>query len=213
MPGIQRHTNERPNTSVPAAKIVCSAYHRCPLLALSATIGNPEQVTGWLQDVKLLQQQQDQANGLQVSKNLSSISYKVRLIQHTERYADLRYHRYMPAVKQADYLEAVNYTLQKLHPFAVLDSQQIKHAGFPADLTLEPADCLDLFNSMQAVLNEHKLTATSQVSQMPDSAGQPVATSKASFDGTSPATQAEATSASGNQHSHVRQHSPDQLCV
>lgn len=63
---------------------------RCPFLALSATIGNPQEFVQWLSSLKQLQQQQDQQQG----KLLDTGSYDVELIQHSHRHADLRVYTY-----------------------------------------------------------------------------------------------------------------------
>ena len=120
---------------------------RCPFLALSATVGNPEQVTEWLQSVKCLQLQQDQAVGTAAPSG----SYSVKLIQHGERYADLRYHSFQPAAMQSgnDCLDVSSASaadaqaaFRKIHPCAVVTAQQLQEGGFPSEITLEPCDCL-----------------------------------------------------------------------
>ena len=118
-------------------------------MALSATIGNPGQIRNWLQSVKLLQKQQDVQAGI-----TRPASYKVNLIQYSERYADLRYYRFETPAAQADSEgeSAHQHMPQKLHPCAVLDAQQIQHNGFPGQLNLEPSDCLELFNAMKATV-------------------------------------------------------------
>ena len=124
-------------------------------MALSATIGNPEQVAGWLQDVKSLQQKQDQGKPQKSGTVQPTVSYRVRLIQHSERYADLRYHRYHnTACVQLEDPTRFDQMLHKMHPFAVLDVHQIEESGFPADLALEPSDCLELFNNMHSALQQ-----------------------------------------------------------
>lgn len=124
-------------------------------MALSATIGNPEQVAGWLQDVKSLQQKQDQGKSQKSGTVQPTVSYRVRLIQHSERYADLRYHIYhSTASVQPEDPTRFDQMLHKMHPFAVLDVHQIEGSGFPADLALEPSDCLELFNNMQSALQQ-----------------------------------------------------------
>jgi len=142
---------------------------------LSATIGNPEQVTSWLQSVKALQQQQDAQLGIQGP----SSSYEVRLIQHSERYADLRYHTFnqssseqspsssAPAPPALPDQAAAQAVFNKLHPCAVLTAHQVQHSGFPSEVSLEPCDCLELFSSMRQVhqaaaqLSDHSLGACS----------------------------------------------------
>lgn len=123
------------------------------MLALSATIGNPRQVTSWLQSVKSLQQQQDMCAGLE----RPAASYNVKLIQYTERYADLRYHRYdQPChLVQGKAAHSFDSMLQRLHPCAVLEAKDIKDGGFPSQLNLEACDCLELFNGMRAVVQAY----------------------------------------------------------
>lgn len=148
-----------------AVCIVAFACYRCPFLALSATIGNPKQVAGWLQDVKSLQRTQDEAKPQQSSKGQAALSYNVRLIQYSERYADLRYYRYTaPATQMQEGLAVLEHSLRRMHPFAVLEAQQIRHGGFPADLALEPADCLQLFNSMHFALEGQRAFKPEQAS-------------------------------------------------
>ena len=132
------------NRDLPPQMAHCIASCRCPLLALSATIGNPQQFTGWLQDVKALQQQQDQQAG--ICKPVGS--YTVQLVQHAERYADLRLHRYSHSVQENS---GATGQLQKLHPCAVLSVEQLQD-GMPDQITLEPADCLELFDHMAAAV-------------------------------------------------------------
>ena len=59
------------------------------MIALSATIGNPQEFVSWLRSAKDLQQQQDAVSG---TLQLGAGSYTVALIQHGECYADLRYY-------------------------------------------------------------------------------------------------------------------------
>lgn len=61
---------------------------RCSFLALSATIGNPEEFSGWLRHVKAVQRGQDAARG----RLQPDAAYHVQLIVHGERYNDLQHH-------------------------------------------------------------------------------------------------------------------------
>ncbi|GLI65721.1 hypothetical protein VaNZ11_009317 [Volvox africanus] len=84
---------------------------RCPFLALSATIGNPEVFTEWLRRVKEIQKLHDGemaaaahvASGRQVSTTGSqgqqSASYDVHLIVHKERYNDLTSSIFLPSLE------------------------------------------------------------------------------------------------------------------
>ena len=59
---------------------------RAPFLALSATVGEPEQFVSWLQSIKDLQKLADDGQQRE--------AYTVRLVQHNERWVDLRRHIY-----------------------------------------------------------------------------------------------------------------------
>eukprot|EP00891_Asterochloris_glomerata_P004914 jgi/Astpho2/4914/fgenesh1_pg.00069_%23_46_t len=142
----------------------CLGLIRCPFLALSATIGNPEALQGWLQSLKSLQQKQDRVAGTAAKGSV----YDVRLIVHRERYADLRHYMVNtgaldPWRSQNDPLQAsdvqnmkggpqqVEAALRKLHPCAVLMLEQLS-GNFPSEVTFEPADSLQLHATMQAVV-------------------------------------------------------------
>ena len=71
---------------------------RCPFLTLSATIGNPDSLFTWLQQVKAMQYQQDVSIGF----GKSDASYKAHLIVHRERYNDLQHYIYAPCYALQD---------------------------------------------------------------------------------------------------------------
>lgn len=110
----------------------------CPIIALSATVGNPGQFSSWL------------------SSTQSSLGNKLTMVQHQHRYSDLRKFVYIPPKKFAfhglsdstafatlglDGLES----LQFVHPIASLVNRS---RGMPDDLSLEARDCLTLWRAM-----------------------------------------------------------------
>ncbi|XP_012372157.2 probable ATP-dependent RNA helicase DDX60 [Octodon degus] len=127
---------------------------RCPFLALSATISNPEHLTEWLQSVKHYWRQEDKkmekrsaskrsAGGhASFSKGYLQIkqSYKVRLVLYGERYNDLEKH--VCSIKNDDIC------LDHFHPCAALTVDHIEKYGFPSDLTLSPRESIQLYDSM-----------------------------------------------------------------
>ncbi|XP_062932959.1 probable ATP-dependent RNA helicase DDX60 isoform X2 [Cynocephalus volans] len=127
---------------------------RCPFLALSATISNPEHLTEWLQSVKQYWRQENN----RMEKNIASKrnagyhasvpkdylqlkqSYKVRLVLYGERYNDLEKH--ICSVRHGDI------HFDHFHPCAALTTDHIEKYGFPSDLTLSPRESIQLYDTM-----------------------------------------------------------------
>lgn len=110
----------------------------CPIIALSATVGNPEMFNSWLTATQ-------QSSGFEMS-----------MITHQHRYSDLRKFVFSPPKRFAfrglaerpsfatlglDGLQGLAF----IHPVASLIN---KSRGIPDDLSLEARDCLSLFKSM-----------------------------------------------------------------
>ncbi|KAG8504607.1 putative ATP-dependent RNA helicase DDX60, partial [Galemys pyrenaicus] len=127
---------------------------RCPFLALSATISNPEHLTRWLQLVKWYWKEADNTMRKNTSskriarscgsshKDKSQIkqSYKVRLVLYGERYNDLE--KYVCSVEDGDI------GFKHYHPCAALTTDHIECYGFPSDLALSPRESLQLYDTM-----------------------------------------------------------------
>lgn len=111
----------------------------CPIIALSATVGNPEMFHSWL------------------SSTQKSSGHEVAMITHQHRYSDLRKFTFIAPKKFAfrgladrpsfatlglDGLECLNF----VHPVASLVN---KSRGIPDDLSLEARDCLSLYETMK----------------------------------------------------------------
>jgi ATP-dependent RNA helicase DDX60 len=110
----------------------------CPIIALSATVGNPEQFNDWLASTQ------------------RSSNFLLTMIQHQHRYSDLRKFMYNPPERFTLTGLSKRSTLgdigldgisrfQFFHPVASLVN---KSRGIPADLSLEPRDCLTLWQTM-----------------------------------------------------------------
>ena len=110
----------------------------CPIIALSATVGNPENFSSWLSDIQ-------KASGNELTT-----------VQHTHRYSDLRKFIFHPpknfeftgladrgsfGILGLDGIDGLAY----MHPVASLVN---KSRGIPPDLSLEARDCLLLFEAM-----------------------------------------------------------------
>ena len=111
----------------------------CPIIALSATVGNPEVFHSWLDATQ-------RSNGHEVS-----------IIKHQHRYSDLRKYVFLPPKKFAfrgladrpsfatlglDGLDGLHF----VHPISSLVN---KSRGIPDDLSLEARDCLLLVEAMK----------------------------------------------------------------
>jgi superfamily II DNA or RNA helicase len=109
----------------------------CPIIALSATVGNPEQFSEWLQETQ------------RASK------HKLSMIQHSTRYSDLR--KYLYQSPERFHFQGLGKShgvglgldglsgLTFFHPIASLID---KSRGIPDDLALEPRDCFLLWKAM-----------------------------------------------------------------
>lgn len=110
----------------------------CPIIALSATVGNPEKFSEWLAATQ-------KASGIQLT-----------MVKHKHRYSDLRKFIFSPPKRFAfhglsakisfatlglDSVEGFSF----IHPVASLVN---KSRGIPDDLSLEARDCLSLWQSM-----------------------------------------------------------------
>jgi superfamily II RNA helicase len=122
----------------------------CPIIALSATVGNPEQFNDWLVETQ-------KATGTEL-----------KMIQHGTRYSDLRKYMYEPpktfkfegfGVPNRAGLGLDGLTgFETFHPVASLVD---KSRGMPNDLALEPRDCLSLWKAMvQCQTDSYKVPAS-----------------------------------------------------
>lgn len=116
----------------------------CPIIALSATVGNPDQFNSWLESTQ------------------NSSGFDLTMITHQHRFSDLRKFIYQPPKRFAFNglpepafatlgLDGVD-GLAFLHPIASLVNRS---RGMPQDLSLEARDCLLLWQAM----NRHQTKA------------------------------------------------------
>ncbi|RMZ45908.1 hypothetical protein AFCA_001133 [Aspergillus flavus] len=111
----------------------------CPIIALSATVGNPQEFNKWLELTQ-------RANG-----------NDLKMIEHSTRYSDLRKYTYHPPASfvfngfsTSSLLAPLGLdnspNMSFMHPVASLIDRS---RGIPNDLTLEPRDCWTLWNAME----------------------------------------------------------------
>ena len=112
----------------------------CPIVALSATVGNPSEFSDWL------------------STTQKAIGVDLITVQWPHRYSDLRKYYYVPPKrflfqglpeKTAFGTLGIEYAagINRVHPVAGLVD---KSRGIPEDLALEPLDLLELWKAMAA---------------------------------------------------------------
>ncbi|NXC38386.1 DDX60 helicase, partial [Penelope pileata] len=131
---------------------------RCPFLALSATISNPEHLTEWLQFVKRYWQRAEntiEGSSTNSGKNFArkckvkstvkeqKKSYRVRLVLYEERYNDLE--KYVCSLTGSDFV------IEHFHPCAALTVNHIENYGIPSDLSLSPRESIQLYDTMVKV--------------------------------------------------------------
>jgi hypothetical protein len=116
----------------------------CPIIALSATVGNPEEFNDWLQDTQ------------------KSSGSQLKMIKHSTRYSDLRKYMYDPPTTFQFAGLGTSYgvglgldNLQGFETFHPVSSLVDKSRGMPDDLALEPRDCLSLWKAMTKHQTEH----------------------------------------------------------
>ncbi|KAF9108793.1 hypothetical protein BGX27_008236 [Mortierella sp. AM989] len=102
---------------------------QCPILALSATVGNPTDFHKWLSRVQ------------------AGHGHKLHLVINDHRYSDLRKFVYAPITSDKK-LTASN-PFVHVHPCSALSLVSLKKTGL-AEVKLSPSECLELFDVMKA---------------------------------------------------------------
>jgi superfamily II RNA helicase len=110
----------------------------CPIIALSATVGNPTEFSDWLTTTQ------------------RAIGVDLETVNHPHRYSDLRKYFFVAPEKFAfaglpekstfgtlglEHATGINH----IHPIAALVDRS---RGIPEDLSLEPKDCFELYQAM-----------------------------------------------------------------
>lgn len=127
----------------------------CPIIALSATVGNPHEFSQWLAST------QDAMNNELVT------------VQHPHRYSDLRKYFYVPpkqfqfaGIPQKPSLSSLGLEnlsgFYGIHPVIAID----KTRGMPEDMALEPRDCYQLWQVMNEVQTQTHQVKTALESQV-----------------------------------------------
>lgn len=108
---------------------------RCPFLALSATIRNPESFHNWLSTSEKFKEQEDLRNNIE-----RWYDSRVHLVVYSERHSDLVKYTYL---KEKG--------LQHCHPYSVFDEDILKlHRGIPDGTNLSSLETLQLYDAIKA---------------------------------------------------------------
>uniref|UniRef100_A0A8D0KW89 DExD/H-box helicase 60 n=1 Tax=Strix occidentalis caurina TaxID=311401 RepID=A0A8D0KW89_STROC len=110
---------------------------RCPFLALSATVSNPEHLTEYVK-CKVKSKIQEQKKSYPSLAGLSTCFLK--------QYNDLE--KYVCSLKGSDFI------IEHCHPCAALTVNHIESYGFPSDLSLSPRETIQLYDIMVKVWQE-----------------------------------------------------------
>ncbi|KAF9435528.1 hypothetical protein BGZ76_006111 [Entomortierella beljakovae] len=103
---------------------------QCPILALSATVGNPTDFHKWLSRVQ------------------AGHGHKLHLVINDHRYSDLRKFVYAPVTSSN--MSTTSNPFVHIHPCSALSPVSLKKTGCLAEVKLSPSECLELFDEMKA---------------------------------------------------------------
>jgi hypothetical protein len=111
-----------------------------PILALSATVGNPDPFNKW------------------IAKSKEVRGQKMKLIITKKRFSDLQQYVYLPTFPLTSLVETSLYPKEKqrqknsivsINPVFSLSMSILKECGFPGDMKLVPSQCVQLWDVMK----------------------------------------------------------------
>ena len=106
----------------------------CPMIGLSATVNNGEELCQWIENVE-----NQRSKLFKTSK-----SRRVCYIVHHERMADLNKYLYS------------NHQLHPIHPVGLMNAKQLTTRGVPKDFSLSPCETLQLNDAMKMITTNTK---------------------------------------------------------
>ncbi|CAF3926964.1 unnamed protein product [Rotaria sp. Silwood1] len=122
----------------------CMMFLDSPMIGLSATVNNGQEIQRWLKTIELRRYELKQVQSVR----------PVRFIESHKRLTDL--HKYLYSNKQ----------LHSLHPIGLMDIEQlIKNGCLPNDLTLSPKETLQLYDAMSNENNHNHIPLMTQYSR------------------------------------------------
>ncbi|KAG5511930.1 hypothetical protein JKF63_07755 [Porcisia hertigi] len=134
----------------------------CPFVALSATLGETQQLCGWLNRVqqRLAAQHPDQGKRDFTVHDIPSSG-------SIQRWNDIKKYMYLPPPGYQPQLKKLtakypNRYIHDLHPLSILTLEQLQN-GFPPDITLVPSEVVQLYQKMCTLFTERVFTKWSKV--------------------------------------------------
>ncbi|KAG5487743.1 hypothetical protein LSCM1_08109 [Leishmania martiniquensis] len=134
----------------------------CPFVALSATLGETQQLCGWLNRV----QRRLEAQQPETAKRDFTV-YDIPSSGSIQRWNDIKKYMYLPPPGYHPPLKKLTakYTsrhIHDLHPLSILTLEQLQN-GFPPDITLVPSEVVQLYQKMCALFAERVFAKWSKV--------------------------------------------------
>ncbi|CAC9439604.1 conserved hypothetical protein [Leishmania infantum JPCM5] len=134
----------------------------CPFVALSATLGETQQLCGWLNRV----QQRLQAQQPEAAKRDFTV-HDIPSSGSIQRWNDIKKYIYLPPPGYHPQLKKLtakypNRYIHDLHPLSILTLEQLQ-SGFPPDITLVPSEVVQLYQKMCTLFAEHVFAKWSKV--------------------------------------------------
>ncbi|AIN95299.1 hypothetical protein LPMP_030640 [Leishmania panamensis] len=135
----------------------------CPFVALSATLGETQQLCGWLNRVQ-------QRLETQLLPEVAKRDFTVHDIPSSgsiQRWNDIKKYIYLPPPGYHPQLKKLtakysNRHIHDLHPLSILTLEQLQ-GGFPPDITLVPSEVVQLYEKMSTLFVEHVFAKWSKI--------------------------------------------------